>query len=54
MFITEEPEEFTKSKRPIRTPFFFRLVWDPKQTMWRFVECFYNSDLPHFFLLSKM
>ena len=54
MFITEEPEEFTKSKRPIRTPFFFRLVWDPKRTMWRFVECFYNSDLPHFFLLSKM
>ena len=54
MLIVEEPEEFAESARPIRTPFFFRLVWDPKRTMWRFVECFYNSDLPHFFLFSKM
>ena len=54
MFITEEPEEFAKSKRPIRTPFFFRLVWDSERMMWRFVEMFYNSDLPHFFQFSAM
>ena len=54
MFITEEPEAFAKSNRPIRTPFFFRLVWDSERAMWRFVEMFYNSDLPHFFQFSAM
>jgi len=54
MFITEEPAEFAKSKRPIRTPFFFQLVWDSERTMWRFLEMFYNSDLPHFFQFSAM
>ena len=54
MFITEEPAEFAESKRLIRTPFFCRLVWDPERTMWRFVEMFYNSDLPHFFQFSAM
>ena len=54
MFITEEPEVFAKSNRPIRTPFFFRLVWDSERTMWRFVEMFYNSDLPHFFQFSAL
>ncbi len=54
MFITEEPAEFAKSKRPIRTPFFFQLVWDSERTMWHFLEMFYNSDLPHFFQFSAM
>ena len=54
MFITEEPEAFAESNRPIRTPFFFRLVWDSERTMWRFVEMFYNSGLPHFFQFSAM
>ena len=53
-FVTEEPAEFAGSKRPICTPFFCRLVWDPERTMWRFVEVLYSSKLSHSFLFSAI
>ena len=53
-FVTEEPAEFTGSEGPICTPFFCRLVWDPERAMWRFVEVFYTSKLPHPFLFSAI
>ena len=53
-FVTEEPAEFAGSERPICTPFFCRLVWDPERTMWRFVEVVYSSKLPHSFLFSAI
>ena len=54
MFVVEEPEEFAGPKGQIRTPLFFRLVWDMERTMWRFIEVFYISNLPHFFQFSAM
>ena len=53
-FVTEEPAEFAGSEGPICTPFFCRLVWDPERAMWRFVEVFYTSKLPHPFLFSAI
>ena len=53
-FVTEEPAEFAGSEDPICTPFFCRLVWDPERAMWRFVEVFYTSKLPHPFLFSAI
>ena len=53
-FVTEEPTEVAGSQGPICTPFFCRLVWDPEQAMWRFVEVIYNSNRPNPFLFSAM
>ena len=53
-FVTEEPAEFAGSEGPICTPFFCRLVWDSERAMWRFVEVFYTSKLPHSFLFSAI
>ncbi len=53
-FVTEEPAESAGSEGPICTPFFCRLVWDPERAMWRFVEVFYTSKLPHPFLFSAI
>ena len=53
-FVTEAPAESAGSARPVCTPFFCRLVWDPERTMWRFVEVFYTSKLPNPFLFSAI
>lgn len=55
MFIAEEPEESADfEKGPGRTPCFLRLVWDPKRTVWRPVEAFFNSQVRHEFLFNVM
>ena len=51
MFIVEEPEEFSTLEGPGRTPTFFRLLWDPDKAMWRHVEVYFSSGVPHQFLL---
>ena len=51
MFIVEEPEEFTTFETPGRTPTFFRLLWDSDKAMWRHVEVYFSSGVPHRFLL---
>ena len=53
MFIVEEPEEFVGFGRPpMRHPFFVRLVWNPRQAMWRLVEAFAPNDAPVLFLFN--
>ena len=52
MFFAEEPEEFASYKRPMRHPFFVRLVWNPRQAMWRLVEAFAPNDAPVLFLFN--
>lgn len=52
MFFAEEPEEFAGYKRPMRHPFFVRLVWHPRQAMWRLVEAFAPNDAPVLFLFN--
>ena len=52
MFIAEEPEEFAGSEEPRRHPFFVRLVWHPRQAMWRLVEAFAPNDAPVLFLFD--
>ena len=52
MFFAEEPEEFAGYKRPMRHPFFVRLVWNPRQAMWRLVEAFAPNDAPVLFLFN--
>ena len=53
MFIAEEPEEFAGfGGPPMRHPFFVRLVWNPRQAMWRLVEAFAPNDAPVLFLFN--
>ena len=52
MFIAEEPEEFANYEGPMRHPFFVRLVWHPRQAMWRLVEAFAPNDAPVLFLFN--
>ena len=52
MFIAEEPEEFANHEGPMRHPFFVRLVWHPRQAMWRLVEAFAPNDAPVLFLFN--
>lgn len=52
MFIAEEPEEFADFAEPVRHPFFVRLVWHPRQDMWRLVEAFAPNDAPVLFLFN--
>jgi len=54
LFIVEEPAEFTTLAVPGRTPSFFRLVWDSERTIWRPIEAFFSSGVPHSFLLQVM
>ncbi len=53
MFIAEEPEEFAGFEGPRRHPFFVRLVWNPRQDMWRLVEAFAPNDAPVLFLFNS-
>ena len=53
MFIAEEPEEFAGFEGPVRYPFFVRLVWNPRQDMWRLVEAFAPNDAPVLFLFNS-
>ena len=48
MFIVEEPEEFAAFEGAARTPFFFRMAWDPDKAMWRHVEIVYGIGTPYF------
>ncbi|MYA22849.1 MAG: hypothetical protein F4Z30_08720 [Gemmatimonadetes bacterium] len=48
MFIVEEPEEFAPFEGAARTPFFFRMAWDPDKAMWRHVEIVYGIGTPYF------
>lgn len=48
MFIVEEPEEFAPFEGVARTPFFFRMAWDPDKAMWRQVEFAYCIGTPYF------
>ena len=52
MFFAEEPEEFVGYEEPMRHPFFVRLVWHPRQAMWRLVEAFAPNDAPVLFLFD--
>ncbi len=52
MFIAEAPEEFANYEEPMRHPFFVRLVWHPRQAMWRLVEAFAPNDAPVLFLFD--
>ena len=52
MFFAEEPEEFVGYEEPRRHPFFVRLVWHPRQAMWRLVEAFAPNDAPVLFLFN--
>ena len=48
MFIGEGPEEFASFEGVARTPFFFRMAWDPDKAMWRHVEIVYCLGTPYF------
>ena len=48
MFIVEEPEEFAAFEGVARTPFFFRMAWDPDKAMWRQVEIVYGIGTSYF------
>ena len=48
MFIVEEPEEFAPFEGAARTPFFFRMAWDPDKAMWRQVDIVYCLGEPYF------
>ena len=52
MFIIEEPEEFAAFEGVARTPFFFRMAWDPDKAMWRHVEIVYGIGTPYFLFSS--
>ena len=52
MFIVEEPEEFAPLEGVARTPFFFRMVWDPDKAMWRQVEIVYGIATKYFLFSS--
>lgn len=52
MFIAEEPKEFAGFAEAVRHPFFVRLVWHPRQDMWRLVEAFAPNDAPVLFLFN--
>ena len=52
MFIVEEPEEFASFEGVARTPFFFRMAWDPDKAMWRQVEIVYCIGTPYFLFSS--
>ena len=52
MFIVEEPEEFAPFEGVARTPFFFRMAWDPDKAMWRHVEIVYCIGTPYFLFSS--
>ena len=52
MFIVEEPEEFAALEGVIRTPFFFRMAWDPDKAIWRHVEIVYCIGTPYFLFSS--
>ena len=52
MFIIEEPEEFASFEGVARTPFFFRMAWDPDKAMWRQVEFAYCLGTPYFLFYS--
>ena len=52
MFIVEEPEEFAAFEGVARTPFFFRMAWDPDKAMWRHVEIVYCLGTPYFLFSS--
>ncbi len=52
MFIIEDSEETAGSEGPIRTPFFFRLMWDDQQATWCHVEAFSSKEMTYIFLLG--
>ena len=52
MFIVEEPEEFAPFEGAARTPFFFRMAWDPDKAMWRHVEIVYCLGTSYFLFSS--
>lgn len=52
MFIVEEPEEFAPFEGAARTPFFFRMAWDPDKAMWRQVEIVYCLGTRYFLFSS--
>ena len=54
MFIVEEPAGFSRWSWQGRTPFFFRLVWDPERAMWRHVEVYFSRGVPQSFLFDIM
>ena len=54
MFIVEEPAGVSPWSWQGRTPFFFRLVWDPERAMWRHVEVYFSRGVPQNFLFNVM